>query len=177
MLALYNALGAGGKTRRIGAGDPKNGACRGDAPELAPGCPPALELRPAAGAAMQETFPTTPRASSGVRLGATVLGLAATVLAARTTLTSSAWIGRVFPGFMILDNRVVASVGLAHWSGTAVPGLYQSEVVAVDGEEVTSTPDIYARVAALRPGTVVRYRLKHAGTEREVRVEIGRAHV
>jgi signal transduction histidine kinase len=119
---------------------------------------------------MQETFPTTPRASSSVRLGAIVLGLAAIVLATRATITSRAWVGRVFPGFMILDNRVVASVGLAHWSGTAVPGLYQSEVVAVDGEEMTSTPEIYARVAALRPGTVVRYRLKHAGTEREVRV-------
>src|SRR5262249_4592716 len=104
------------------------------------------------------------------RLGAIVLGLAAIVLAARTTLTSSAWVGRVFPGVMILDNRVVASVGLAHWSGTAVPGLYQSEVGAGDGVGGASTPASYARSPALRPGTVVRYRLRHAGTEREVRV-------
>ncbi|TMA51924.1 MAG: hypothetical protein E6J76_08655, partial [Deltaproteobacteria bacterium] len=89
---------------------------------------------------MQETFPTSPRAPSSVRLGATLLALAAIVLASRTTITSLAWIGRVFPGFVLLDNRVVASVGVAHWSGTTVPGLYQSEVVAVDGEEVTSTP-------------------------------------
>src|SRR5713226_7334645 len=119
---------------------------------------------------MPETFPTTPRASSSVRLGAIALGLAAIVLATRTTITSSAWIGRVFPGFVLLDNRVVASVGLAHWSGAAVPGLYQSEVVAVDGEEVTSTPEIYARVASRRPGTPVRYRLRHSGFEREVQV-------
>jgi signal transduction histidine kinase len=119
---------------------------------------------------MQETFPTTPRAPSSVRLGAILLGLAAIVLASQTTITSIAWIGRVFPGFVLLDNRVVASIGLAHWSGTAVPGLYQSEVVAVDGEEVASTPDIYARVAARRPGSLVRYRLRRSGAEREVQV-------
>src|SRR5439155_800530 len=132
------------------------GACgpgKGDFPELAPGHRPALELRPSAGAAMPETFPTSPRAPSSIRLGAILLALAAIVLASRTTITSLAWIGRVFPGFVLLDNRVVASVGVAHWPGTAVPGLYQSEVVAVDGEEVASTPEIYARVAARRPGT------------------------
>src|SRR5437899_4424886 len=119
---------------------------------------------------MPETFLTTPRASAAVRLGAVAIGLAAIVLATRTTITSVAWIGRVFPGFVLLDNCVVASVGLAHWSGTAVPGLYQSEVVAVDGEEVTSTPEIYARVASRRPGTAVRYRLRRSGVEREVHV-------
>src|SRR5436190_19237154 len=118
---------------------------------------------------MPESFLTTPRASTA-RLGAVAIGLAGIVLATRTTITSLAWIGRVFPGFVLLDNRVVASVGVAHWPGTAVPGLYQSEVVAVDGEEVASTPEIYARVAARRPGTPVRYRLRHAGVEREVQV-------
>ena len=82
---------------------------------------------------MPETFPTTPRAPTAVRVGAIVIGLAALLLATRTTITSSRWVGRVFPGFLLLDNRVVASIGLAHWSGTSVPDLYQSEVVAVDG--------------------------------------------
>src|SRR5438094_86672 len=108
---------------------------------------------------MPESFLTTPRASAAVRLGAIAIGLAAIVLATRTTITSSAWVGRVFPGFVLLDNRVVASVGLANWSGTAVPGLYQSEVMAVNGVAVASTRDAYARVAALPAGTPERHRL------------------
>jgi signal transduction histidine kinase len=119
---------------------------------------------------MPASFPTTPRAPNAVRFGAIAIGLAAIVLATRTTITSSAWVGRVFPGFVLLDNRVVASVGLANWPGSEVEGLYQSEVVAVDGEALTSTREIYARVAARPPGTDVRYRLRHAGAEREVTV-------
>src|SRR3989442_6058507 len=119
---------------------------------------------------MPETFLTTPRESTAVRLGAIAIGLAAIVLATRTTITSSAWVGRVFPGFVLLDNRVVASVGLANWSGTAVPGLYQSQVMAVNGVAVSSTADAYARVAALPPGTPVRYPLARRGVEAEVAI-------
>jgi len=120
--------------------------------------------------AMPESFLTTPRASSAVRLGALAIGLAAIVLATRTTITSSAWVGRVFPGFVLLDNRVIASVGLANWSGTSVPGLYQSRVIAVNGVAVGSAAEAYARVAVLPPGTPVRYRLDRRGVEREVTV-------
>jgi signal transduction histidine kinase len=117
---------------------------------------------------MPETFPTTPRAPRAIRLGAIAIGLTAVALGARTTITSTAWIGRVFPGFMLLDNRVVASVGLAHWSGTGLPRFYQSEVVAVDGVPVASAAAVYARVASLPADTPVRYRLRRDGSEREV---------
>jgi signal transduction histidine kinase len=119
---------------------------------------------------MAENFPATPRAPIAVRLGALLIGLAAVALATRTTVTSLSWIGRTFPGFMVLDNRVIASVGLAHWSGVHVPGLYQGEIVAVDGETVVSAPDIYARVRARPPGTSIRYRLRQDGEVREVGV-------
>jgi signal transduction histidine kinase len=117
---------------------------------------------------MATTFATTPRTSRAVRLGALMVGLAAIGLATRTTITSTAWVGRVFPGFLLIDNRVVASVGLAHWSGSTVPGLYQSEIVAVDGAPVTSTRDVYARVAAQPAGALVRYRLRRSDHERDV---------
>ena len=90
---------------------------------------------------MADVFPTTPRASSAVRATAVALGLVAALLAIRTTLTSTAWVGRPFPGFMVLDNRVIASVGLVGWSGTSVPNLYQSQVVAVDGHPARSAPE------------------------------------
>jgi signal transduction histidine kinase len=92
----------------------------------------------------------------------------AALLAIRTTLTSTAWVGRPFPGFMVLDNRVIASVGLVGWSGTSVPNLYQSQVVAVDGRSVRSASEVYAYAASLPVGTPIRYRLLRGTRESDV---------
>jgi signal transduction histidine kinase len=115
---------------------------------------------------MTERFPTTPRAPRVVRLGAIAIGLLAVALATRTTLTSADWVGRVFPGFLLLDNRVVASIGLAHWAGGS--DLYQSQVIEVDGRPVTSTPAVYGFVQQLAPGTPVSYLLRRGGVDRVV---------
>ena len=69
---------------------------------------------------MAETFPSAPRASVAVRLTAVLIGLAGLALAIRVTLPSLEWIGTPFPGFVLLTNRVVASIGLRDWSGAAV---------------------------------------------------------
>ncbi|HJQ84770.1 MAG TPA: ATP-binding protein [Candidatus Binatia bacterium] len=98
------------------------------------------------------------------------IGLLAVVLAARTTLTSRSWIGRVFPGFMVLDNRVVASVGLGHWSGSSVDRLYQSEILAVDGVPVASATDVYTRVGQRPPETSVAYDVRHGNARRVVAI-------
>ncbi len=119
---------------------------------------------------MPESFPTTPRAPRAVRATALAIALVAVALATRTTITSTAWVGRTFPGFVLLDNRVVASIGLATWSGTRVPGLYQSQVVAVHGERVRSAAEVYRRVAALPPGTPVGYTIAWRGQQRTVTV-------
>ncbi len=117
---------------------------------------------------MADAFPTTPHTSRAVRAGAVAMGLATILLATRMTITSSAWVGQPFPGFMLLDNRVIASVGLPRWSGAAIPDLYQSQVVAVDGRVVRSASEVYAHVASLPVGTQVRYRLLHDGQEHDV---------
>jgi signal transduction histidine kinase len=119
---------------------------------------------------MPQSFPTTPRAPRAIRLAAIVIGLAGLTVVTRTTVTSAGWIGRTFPGFMVLDNRVIASVGLGHWSGMQEVGLYQSQVVGVDGAPIVTTRDVYARVAATPPGTAITYRLRRFGNERDVRV-------
>ena len=119
---------------------------------------------------MAESFPTTPHARAATRVTALLIGLAAIAVATRTTITSREWIGRPFPGFVLIDNRVIASIGLAHWSGTAVPELYQSEVVAVEGQVVQSTADIYARVRSAPPGVLLHYHLLRGGHERDVEI-------
>jgi signal transduction histidine kinase len=119
---------------------------------------------------MPDAFPTTPRAPSAVRLGAAAIALAAAALATHTTVASTAWVGRVFPGFLVLENRVVASAGGAGWSGLAVPGLAWSEVIAVEGRPVGSAAEVYAAVAALPAGTAAAYRVRRGGEAREVHV-------
>ena len=82
---------------------------------------------------------------------------------------SSAWINRTFPGFFLMANRVVPSVGLAHWTGLRQQtSIYQRQVVRVDGRPVSSARDVYDIVAAASPGTVFHYDLV-AGDVREQR--------
>src|SRR3989454_7447757 len=119
---------------------------------------------------MAETFPSTPRTTTTVRLCAVAIGLAGVILATRSTLRRSAWVGRTFPGFLLLMTRVVPSVGLAGWSGSTVGDLYQSQVVAVNGERTTSAFQVYAVVAASPAGTPIRYRLRTRGVDREVTI-------
>jgi signal transduction histidine kinase len=119
---------------------------------------------------MLRAIPTMLRARPGVWLVALAISAAAGAIAVRTTMTSLDWIGRVFPGFALLDNRVIASVGLAHWSGTTMPDLYQSEVLVVQGRPVNATPEIYAAVRSEPVGTAIAYLLRRGGEEREVRI-------
>jgi signal transduction histidine kinase len=119
---------------------------------------------------MHETFPTTPRAPWGVRLAVVIIGLAGIALATRTTITSSHWVGRVFPGFFVMPNRVIPSIGLAQWTGASVPDLYQSEIIAVNGERGLTAGQIYHRIAATAPGTPIRYTLRRGADEYDVQV-------
>src|SRR3989442_8143015 len=123
---------------------------------------------------MPESFPITHRASRVAGVGAIAMGLGAMVLATRTTVTSTAWIGTVFPGFMLLDNRVIASVSLANWAGAVVPDLSGSEVVAVGGIPIRSSAQVYALLAAVPPGTPLAYRLRKQGHERDVTIQAQR---
>ncbi len=75
------------------------------------------------------------------------------------------WVGKPFPGFLLLENRVVASVGLSLWPGTAGGEIYQHQVVAVDGQPVRSAQEIQDRVRALPVGSALEYRLRQGDEE------------
>jgi signal transduction histidine kinase len=137
--------------------------------------PAAVQFRSARG--MTESFPSTLRASTGVRLCAVAIGLLGIVVATRTTLTSAAWVGRTFPGFLVLPSRIVPSIGLANWSGSTVADVYQSQVIAVEGRPVASPDEVYEAVATTAPGTIVRYELAKNGVHREVPIASQRFEV
>jgi len=104
----------------------------------------------------------------GRRAAISAYTIAVLIVAAATLLSSLQWIGRTFPGFLLMDNRVVPSVGLPHWTGLQGGSIYQREVLAVDGRAVASTRNVYATVAAAPPGTGFTYELAAHGA-RETR--------
>jgi hypothetical protein len=97
---------------------------------------------------------------------AALLAAGGTALAVTAVLAVAAthWIGRPFPGFFVLPNRVIPSVGLTSWAGSADGAVYQRAVVAVDGTPVTRNDDVYRHVASLPPGTAITYTLRHGAT-------------
>ncbi len=76
---------------------------------------------------------------------------------------------RPFPGFLLLENGVVASVGLSIWPGTAGGEIFQHRVVSADGRAVTSAVDVRALVSRLPVATPVAYELRR-GERSERRV-------
>jgi len=88
---------------------------------------------------------------------------AATILAVALmsviTWHSTRWIGRTFPGFFVMANRVVPSSSLPGWE-PAASAMFQHQVVAVDGVAVQSAPSVYEQVDRVAPDTSVRYTLR-----------------
>jgi signal transduction histidine kinase len=105
-----------------------------------------------------------PRSRDPVLLVAAALALAVAVSGAASSLR---WIGSVFPGFLVLDNRVVASAGLATWPGVAGGEIFQSEIVAVDGRPLESARALAELAARRGEGAPLRYTLRRSGEVRE----------
>jgi hypothetical protein len=90
----------------------------------------------------------------------TVALVAAVAVTAVVAMATRSWIGETFPGFFVLSNRVIASVGRVEWSGSRDGTLYQHAVVEVDGERVTGSAEVYDKAARRPEGTPVVYTLR-----------------
>lgn len=80
---------------------------------------------------------------------------------------STGWIGTTFPGFFVMANRVVPSIGLPGWLTVESGDVFQHEVIAVDGAPVTSSAEIYRRVRERPAGSPIRYELRAADGSRD----------
>ncbi len=80
---------------------------------------------------------------------------------------ASAWVTRPFPGFLVLANRVVASAALPGWPATRGGEIFQHEIVAIDGVELTRVAQLHERVSSLPSGTRLRYRFRSGDREFE----------
>lgn len=93
-------------------------------------------------------------------VGATALVIAALVLA--IGLAARSWVGAPFPGFFVMPNGVVPSVGLPSWTGSGA-SVYQRHVEAVDGTAVTDTAAIYSHARRRSANTAINYTLRGPG--------------
>jgi signal transduction histidine kinase len=94
------------------------------------------------------------------QVAAIVVAALAAALAGINGSRSLGWIDRVFPGFAILDNRVIQPFGLPNWRVASLPAPYLAEVVAMDGVPVSSGRALYAAVERMSEGHLVGYTLR-----------------
>ena len=94
-----------------------------------------------------------------------LLGLALPI-AAFTAWGTLDWLrpgGRPFPGFFVMQNGIVPTVGLFRWTGMTHQMPFAARVVAVDGRPVRSNREVYAYVESLPVGTDVTYTIEKDG--------------
>jgi hypothetical protein len=89
-----------------------------------------------------------------------VVGLVGSLGAAR-------FVGQPFAGFLVLENRVVASAGLAHWPATRGGEIYQHEITAINGTPLVHADQLHETVQQLPVGTPVRYTFRRGEAEFE----------
>ena len=111
---------------------------------------------------------TSPGVYRAALIAAALAALAVTTVIG---LGSGSWIGRTFPGFFMLPNRVIPSVGRLAWSGSADSAIYQRTVLAVDGKKTLGNSDAYRHVAEHAPGTPIAYTLRHGTTTETLMLE------
>lgn len=87
------------------------------------------------------------------------------------TVNSLSWIGRTFPGMMVMANRVIPSVALSHWSDGRTPELFQHQIVAIDDTPVASARSVREAVRGKPAGTTFAYEMRDpTGERRSVRL-------
>jgi signal transduction histidine kinase len=122
--------------------------------------PPSRAAVPAGGARARVTTRSTSRRIV-VTLATLIGGLFVVVV-----VNSLHWIGRPFPGFLVMENRVIASAALGEWLDVDRAHLFQHQVIAVDGQPAADAAGIYAAVRARPAGTQFTYLLRSVDGER-----------
>jgi signal transduction histidine kinase len=97
------------------------------------------------------------------RWRALLVGVLTVPLATMAVVSSLRWPGQVFPGFFILANGLVPTVGLYTWTGPRAGVPFHGRVVAADDHTFRSPGEIYAYAAARPEGAPVRYRIEKDG--------------
>jgi signal transduction histidine kinase len=113
---------------------------------------------------------TSPRRSRTTPL----LWLYAIAAAALLTIgvrAGTALVGSVFPGFLVLDNGILASVYARDWTGPRAGLPFNGGVVvSIDGQPFPGGRALVDAVAAREPGVEIEWGVSHAGEPQSWRV-------
>jgi signal transduction histidine kinase len=96
-------------------------------------------------------------------LGLAILLGCVIVISVTCTQRSLEWIGHPFNGFFMARNLVVTPIALRHWSGPQAAIPYRAQLVAIDGQPVTSVTAALAAARRAGPGRVLNYTFARAG--------------
>jgi signal transduction histidine kinase len=84
-------------------------------------------------------------------------GLLACAVLGIGIVESREWVGRPFPGFLLMANRVVPSAGLTRWPATEGGHIYQRQLAGFDGRRLVDAAELRDFVDTLPVGTPVAY--------------------
>lgn len=91
------------------------------------------------------------------RMGLSALLACVLVISTVCVQASLEWIDRPFNGFLMSRNRVVSPVALRHWSGEAAGVPHRAQLVAIDGQPLSSVQEALSQAAEAGVGTTLRY--------------------
>ncbi|MFQ5667227.1 MAG: HAMP domain-containing protein [Candidatus Binatia bacterium] len=101
-----------------------------------------------------------PSAGSLVCWGATAVVIAVLTIGGICVANGVSRIGQPFPGFLVLQNRIVVSIGRSHWSLSKTARILFAEIVGIENRPVADGAAIQSRAATFPVGTPVTYRLR-----------------
>ncbi len=108
--------------------------------------------------------PSAPAPRSGAAVATWLYLLAAGALVAVALRSSLPLLGAPFPGFLVLDNGILAAVYANDWTGPRAGLPFDGGVlVEVEGAPFAGGRALLETVARTRPGSVLHYRVLHRG--------------
>jgi len=84
-------------------------------------------------------------------------GVALVAIAASIVASASSWIDRPFAGFLLLENGVVASAGLADWPAANEGRVFQHRLISYDGARFESPAAFETYIESQPAGTDIIY--------------------
>ena len=97
------------------------------------------------------------------RWPALTIGVCSLPVVVMTLVGTLHWPGRIFPGFFLMQNALVPTVGTYEWTGMQAGVPFLARVTSVDGMPVDDHATVYAIVESKPVGTPIRYALAQGG--------------
>lgn len=89
-------------------------------------------------------------------------------------IQSIQWVGKIFPGFLLMDNRVVPAAGLPYWEGLRGGDIFLRELVAVEGRPVDSAQGLSETLQSSDPGQPLTYTFRAGGERFSLTIPVSR---